>query len=339
MQKKQGHSWRLLLALAAVALAIAACAGNAEQVTTTPEEAAMTNFQAVDEALRRAAEGSLAYNAPETMRLEETVDVQLLISPTTSPQALEEAITESGPVESAAISVTPWMQAELRPVNARAFEITPVHENARQLVGTVEPTEWKWAVTALEGGRQRLTLVVFRLVEFEGEESWRTVEEFTTDLEVDVTLGQRLARGGWLWLAAALLLVAGGWLAAARRDGRSASVAAEAVPGLAAADYRRLRRLLLRCGPFDDEDEWRAVFADPRIRPWRHRLPQADNAIGRVEATINLLGDAANQEGVNGLVLLLHALRDRLPEEDDCHRDLDAMAETVGRAVRPEEVE
>lgn len=57
----------------------------------------LVDFAAVDQALQQAIEGSLAYNAPQSMRLEETVDVQPLVSPTLSPEALEEEISESGP--------------------------------------------------------------------------------------------------------------------------------------------------------------------------------------------------------------------------------------------------
>jgi hypothetical protein len=63
-------------------------------------------------------------------------------------------------------------------------------------------------VTAKREGSQRLTLVVYMLVKYEGQDYWREVETYRNDILVNVTLGQRLRAFDWKWLIG--LLVASG---------------------------------------------------------------------------------------------------------------------------------
>jgi hypothetical protein len=84
------------------------------------------------------------------------------------------------------------MLAELISPNPDAFNIRPIHEDAQQPLSTVEPTEWKWLVTAEEEGAGRLLLVISRLVQVEDRESWRQVEEYRYPVEVSITMCGRL---------------------------------------------------------------------------------------------------------------------------------------------------
>jgi hypothetical protein len=94
--------------------------------------------------------------------------------------------------------------------------------------------------------------------------------------------------------------------------------------------HKRVRETLLDCGPFEKDSQLRAVFAHPKLRPWRHSLPQAGNPADRVDATIAFLVEkhrADTQE--NALVLLLRVLSERLDPGDECHHRLAALADEL----------
>ena len=164
-----------------------------------------SQFAEIDEALRQGLEASLAYNAPESMQLEETVTVELLLNPSLSPEQLGKQITESGEVVTGTIEVTPQMKAELKAQDQEAFDIQPLHDDPVQLVSSAQTTQWHWWVTAKKGGLQHLTLVVYRLIKFEGQDYWREVETYRATIDVRVTLGQRLLQLDWKWILGILL--------------------------------------------------------------------------------------------------------------------------------------
>jgi hypothetical protein len=169
--------------------------------------AAKADFDQIDGLLKQTALGTIAYNKPDAMLLDETRQIQLLLSPVLSGEELGARVTPGGQVVTAAVRITSRMQAELKAEDPDAFDIQPLHADPVQLVAEDEPTEWKWSVTAQEEGQHRLHLTLHRLVEFDGKEYWRKVKEYEDPIVVDVTLGQRLARFDWYWAVG--LVVAG----------------------------------------------------------------------------------------------------------------------------------
>ncbi len=174
----------------------ASTADNGNVSATAGPDAALDQ---VDAALRATLQGSLAFNAPTDIALDDTTTVTLLLSPTLSEAELQQALGTAEPVISAAVAVTPRMRAELVASPAEAFEIQPVHADAEQLLSTVEPTTWAWNVTAHQEGRHRLTLSVYRLVTVDGRDYWRQVA-YTRDVDVTVSFVQRLALLDWKWI-------------------------------------------------------------------------------------------------------------------------------------------
>ena len=173
----------------------------APQATSIPTWLAL---EQIDSLLQDTFSGNLAYNAPQEMRRDETRNIQLLISPVLTSDELEQLITETDPVVSAAVSLTPRMKAELRSASPGSFDILALHDNPEQLLTNVEPTEWNWAVTAREEGQHSLVLTVYRLVEYDNQEYWRQLS-YTNNIEVRVTLGQRLMAFDWYWLGGIVL--------------------------------------------------------------------------------------------------------------------------------------
>jgi hypothetical protein len=92
--------------------------------------------------------------------------------------------------------------------------------------------------------------------------------------------------------------------------------------GLSADLTRRLREVLLRCGPFDSNRSLRAVFVDGRIHAWRELVPEAASRAERVDAVIDKLLDRADPQGVPALALLAEVLADRVSPGDACHHSL-----------------
>ncbi len=187
-----------LLLLSILVGFIAACGGATEEISLTeeptesPGDSIEGTLAEIDAQLRNTMRGNIAHSAPSSMHVEETAEISLLISPSLSPDDLETRITESGVVITDVINITPWMRAELISPNQDAFSIAALHGDAQQPLSTVEPTEWKWLITAEEGGDQKLILVISRLVEVEDRESWRLVEEYRYPIDVDVSVEARL---------------------------------------------------------------------------------------------------------------------------------------------------
>ncbi len=98
--------------------------------------------------------------------------------------------------------------------------------------------------------------------------------------------------------------------------------------------HYRLRQTLLRCGPFDNDNVLRATFNDLRLRPWYHKVSQADTPEARVNLLIDLLQSQSNAEGENALVLFLRVLTEQHDPDDACHRALARLAVDVARGLQ-----
>jgi multisubunit Na+/H+ antiporter MnhC subunit len=168
----------------------------------------------IDSALRQTLIASIAYNKPESMNLDQTVTIELLLNPSVPPEALSTQVTEPGQVASTSIQITPRMKALLVANDPTAFVIQSIHDNPEQLVSSTDTTRWAWLVTAKEAGTERLTLIIYRLVKYEGQDYWREVKTYRTNIDVKVTFGQQLRSLDWKWIvgvAVTALLIPAFW--------------------------------------------------------------------------------------------------------------------------------
>ena len=166
--------------------------GAVEEENEVPAVSVEEALAEIDAQLTDTLRGNIAHSAPSNMQVDETAEITLLISPSLSVDELSAEITTSGATLTAAIDITPWMLAELISPDPDAFNIRPLHGDAQQPLSSVEPTKWTWLVTAGEEGSRRLILVISRLVQVEGRESWRQVEEYRYPIDVSITLETRL---------------------------------------------------------------------------------------------------------------------------------------------------
>lgn len=157
-------------------------------------------FDQIDSTIRQKTNASIAFNAPERMKLEETITINLLMNPALSDQQLATQVTGSGPVKTATIEITPRMRAILVAADADALTIQPIQEDPEQVISGTETTQWSWMVTAKKAGLQTLTLTIFRLLQYEGKDYWRNVEAYQAQIKVNVTLWQEIASIDWKWI-------------------------------------------------------------------------------------------------------------------------------------------
>ncbi|MEW5940934.1 MAG: hypothetical protein AB1750_14790, partial [Chloroflexota bacterium] len=169
-----------------------------------PTSGPADTLAAVDEILNQTLSGSLAYNAPESMQLGETLVIELLLNPSLSEEEWGEQIEESGAVVTGTVQITPLTKAELK-AQEEAFDILPLNDTPEQPISATESTRWQWQVIAKKEGTQRLTLVVYMLVKYNDQDYWREVETYRNDILVNVTFAQRLRAFDWKWLVGLLV--------------------------------------------------------------------------------------------------------------------------------------
>jgi hypothetical protein len=179
-------------------------------LTAIPEPPSLEEQLAqIDASLRQALSASIAYNIPVEMQVNETVTIELLLNPSLSEEELKEQISERGGVHTSAdVQITPQMKAEIISPDEDAFSIRPLHDDPVQLISGTETTKWSWYVTAQKAGPQILTIVVRRLVKFDNEEYWREVNAYKEDVNVQITLLNRLRAVDWKWIAGLLITLA-----------------------------------------------------------------------------------------------------------------------------------
>lgn len=103
--------------------------------------------------------------------------------------------------------------------------------------------------------------------------------------------------------------------------------------GIASDLLRSIRQTLMRCDEFQSPRQLSAVMDVESLRPWQAGLPSADSLSERVDVTISYLADKYRTSGENALTLLLEALADRYPPDDERHRQLQQLAVQTSAAI------
>ena len=162
---------------------------------------------------------NIAFNSPSTIKLDETAQLQLLLSLQKSIEELSRAIVEAGAREGAKVKVSNRMEARL---SGPTFQITAI-TTEEQAIGSVDTIEWKWEIKPTVAGRHNLHLTLTALINVDGAATRSSVRTFNRTIEVEVTARQRaleFVEKNWQWLWAAILLPIAGWLWKRRKDQR-----------------------------------------------------------------------------------------------------------------------
>jgi len=162
------------------------------------------------------AKSSIAYHVPKTIKLNETVVIELFMNPSLSQKELSAQLVEStlsplvieqpavDSIVTSEIFITPLMKADLISENRDAIDIQPMHDNPDQIISSTDTTKWNWLVNAKKPGTQTLILVIARSVEADNNNYWHILETERINIEVRATGPQLVAAIDWKWLTGIL---------------------------------------------------------------------------------------------------------------------------------------
>ena len=170
-----------------------------------------TSISLIDRILETMEWGNIAFNAPATMKLEDTARIQLLLGLKNSIEQLSQMVEAEGAKEGARVKVSNYMEARL---SGSGFQITAITPEV-QAITSSDVTEWKWEVEAVRPRSQHLHLTLSAIFNVEGTSATRTIRTFDKTIEVTVTWPQRISSflaNNWQWLWATLLVPVAGWL-------------------------------------------------------------------------------------------------------------------------------
>lgn len=164
----------------------------------------------VDQLLQKMTSANIVFNSPEKINIDETSQIQLLLSINKSIDKLKKLITEEGKKVGEVIKVSDRMEAHL---TGRNFKITAVTPEI-QAVSGVQNTEWIWEIQPTQEGQYRLYLTLTALLDINGHSTPRTIRSFKKNINVYVTGQQKLSMffvSNWQWLWAAIAVPIAGF--------------------------------------------------------------------------------------------------------------------------------
>jgi hypothetical protein len=170
----------------------------------------------VDQELSKLRLANIAYNAPNSLHLGESAQIQLLLSAQKEVEELKTRLTELGERKGTTIKVSRRMEAHLA---GTGFKIEPLTDEI-QAVSSRLTTEWKWEVEPTKTGTQSLHLTLTALIDVSGEETAFSIKTFDTTIQIRVTWYDRVSdffSHNWQWLWAVILAPLAAWLARNRK--------------------------------------------------------------------------------------------------------------------------
>ncbi|MCH7950683.1 MAG: hypothetical protein IH875_09450, partial [Candidatus Dadabacteria bacterium] len=165
----------------------------------------------VDRLLAEMEFGAIAFNAPTNINIDDSPQIQLILSLAETVAKLKQPIAEEGEKIGATIKVSERMEAHL---SGYKFQITPITPEV-QAVSKSQRTEWKWELHPKEEGKHELRLTLTALLEINGYSTPRAIRTFDKIIEVNVTPAQKIGvffKGNWKWLWVTILVPLVGWL-------------------------------------------------------------------------------------------------------------------------------
>jgi len=171
----------------------------------------------IDRLLDEMEFGTIAFNAPTNINIEDSHQIQLILSLAETVEKLKQSITEEGEKIGATIKVSDRMEAHL---SGYMFQITAITPEI-QAVSKSQPTEWKWEIHPKEDGKHNLHLTLTALLEIDGHSTPRAIRTFDQIIKVNVTTTQKIGlffKSNWQWLWAAILIPVAGWLWKQRKN-------------------------------------------------------------------------------------------------------------------------
>ncbi|MCB2262476.1 MAG: hypothetical protein LGR52_05980 [Candidatus Thiosymbion ectosymbiont of Robbea hypermnestra] len=173
-------------------------------------------WEDLDRILSKMEFGVVVFNIPTRVNIDDSPQIQLILSLTETEEILRRSIVEEGEKIGASIKVSDRMEARL---SGYMFQITAITPE-EQAVSKDQRTEWKWEIHPKEKGKHKLHLTLTALLEINGRSTPRAIRTFDRYIEVCITPAQTLEtflkdHGEWLWPM--ILVPVVGWLWKLRR--------------------------------------------------------------------------------------------------------------------------
>lgn len=155
--------------------------------------------------------GNIVFNVPDSMKLNESKGIHLILSETQSVENFEKQIQEQGRLQKRRIQISNIMVAELK---GGGFQIDPITEPL-QIINKWGINEWRWEITALKPGSRKLYLTMTAIITIDGQERPHTIKSLQETIEIHVTWQQRVSAfvgKNWQWLWTSILIPLIGWI-------------------------------------------------------------------------------------------------------------------------------
>ena len=165
----------------------------------------------VDGLLDKMDFGTIAFNVPSNININDSPQIQLLLSHAEAVDELIRSIVKEGEKVGATIRVSDRMEARL---TGYMFQITAITPEI-QAVSKSKETEWRWEIHPKEEGQHSLHLTLTALLEIDGHSTPRAIRTFDKKIQVTITRTQKLTKffkDNWQWLWVAILVPVCGWL-------------------------------------------------------------------------------------------------------------------------------
>lgn len=140
----------------------------------------------LDQQIQKLKAGTIAFNTPDTMTLEEAQLIHLVLSPTPADVSIQKQVTGGGTVVTAEARYSRVVEARLE---GEAFKISTASA-ARQPMSEAEPTEWRWQIVPKVPGTHQLFLSLYAVVLVDGERHERLLKTFERKLSVTVSFSR-----------------------------------------------------------------------------------------------------------------------------------------------------
>lgn len=176
----------------------------------------------IDRKLASLPSANIAFNTPETIPFGDSAVIELLVSLEEAEEELRQAIRAVGPVETAKVKVSPYLEASLAGVGFSIEPITP----PRQLLSPTQRTQWRWNIEPTKAASLELTLTLSALFTVDGQQSTRAIQTFERTITVDVPITHRvtdLVTANKELLVTLLLIPSAGWFYRRYRSGKTPS--------------------------------------------------------------------------------------------------------------------
>ena len=155
-----------------------------------------TSLSVVEEIVSNLEWGSIAFNTPKKMKVEEPKIIELLLSSTKSTQELQSSLKSHEQTESVRIQISNRMEADLSGLGFKIEALVP----QEQAVYRGKTTQWKWEVTPTEDGDQNLYLTLSAIINLSNPKVPLVIRTFDKTIEAEVSISQRISTfvaGNW----------------------------------------------------------------------------------------------------------------------------------------------